>query len=219
MRADFHIHSIFSDGELLPSEIVSRCKNLNHQVVGIADHIDHSNLDSIEKIREIKDKFNGINLVIGAEITHVSPSEIDNLVAKAKRKGAELIVVHGETTVEPVPEGTNRAAVNNEGVNILAHPGLIGDETAEKAQKNNVFLELTSRRGHCYTNGHVARTAKENGANLILNTDAHSPTELVSREKAIGIARGAGLTISEARRVVEENPKTLLKEIGGGEIL
>jgi hypothetical protein len=31
----------------------------------------------------------------------------------ARKAGAEIIVVHGETIAEPVEKGTNRAAVNN----------------------------------------------------------------------------------------------------------
>jgi histidinol phosphatase-like PHP family hydrolase len=68
-------------------------------------------------------------------------------------------VVHGETIVEPVLPGTNRAAIAA-GVDILAHPGLITKEEAMLAAQKGVLLEITTRRGHSFTNGHVASIAR-----------------------------------------------------------
>ena len=104
-----------------------------------------------------------------------------------------LIVVHGETLVEPVAPGANRAALNAD-IDILAHPGLITLEDAALARERGIFLEITARKGHCLANGHVARMAIEVGASLILNTDAHSPGDLITRGQAELIARGAGLS-------------------------
>ena len=67
---------------------------------------------------------------------------------------ADLVVVHGETMAEPVVKGTNRAAVDCEFVDVLAHPGFITLDEARIATANGVHLELTSRRGHSLTNGH-----------------------------------------------------------------
>jgi histidinol phosphatase-like PHP family hydrolase len=104
-----------------------------------------------------------------------------------------LIVVHGETLAEPVAPGTNRAALEAD-IDILAHPGLITLEEAALARERSVFLEISARKGHCLANGHVARTALEVGASLILNTDAHRPEDLITRQQAERLARGAGLT-------------------------
>ena len=45
-RIDLHTHSIFSDGELLPSEIARRAQVLDHEAVAITDHVDASNIDT-----------------------------------------------------------------------------------------------------------------------------------------------------------------------------
>jgi len=82
--------------------------------------------------------------------------------------GAEIVVVHGETIVEPVIKGTNWSAVNCPEVDILAHPGLITDEEVEIAKDNDIALEISSRRGHCLGNGHVAKLALEVGADLVV---------------------------------------------------
>ncbi|MFQ5974989.1 MAG: PHP domain-containing protein, partial [Candidatus Hydrothermarchaeales archaeon] len=46
-RYDLHIHSIFSDGELIPAEIAQRCAVLDHAVIAITDHVDNTNMDFI----------------------------------------------------------------------------------------------------------------------------------------------------------------------------
>jgi len=121
--------------------------------------------------------------------------------------------VHGETIVEPVESGTNRAAVSNPSVDLLAHPGLISEEEAELAKENDVYLEITSRKGHCLTNGHVARVAREVGAKLLLNSDLHSPDDFLTKELGAKILAGAGLDHGEVIKVMEENPGELLKKI------
>jgi len=114
------------------------------------------------------------------------------LVAQARKLGARIIVGHGETVMEPVKTGTNLAAIEA-GVDILAHPGFITREEAELAAKNGVFLELTGRKGHSLTNGHVARIALETGAPLVVNADAHGPGDFMTAEMAATVALGAGL--------------------------
>ncbi len=188
---DLHTHSLLSDGELLPWELVRRAAVTGYRGLAITDHVDPSNLEFVLKSLD-KLVFWEPFVLKGVELTHVPPPKIGGLVERARRLGAELVVVHGETLVEPVAPGTNRAAIEA-GVDILAHPGLITVEDAERARENGVFLEITSRRGHSLTNGHVARTALEVGAEIIVNTDAHSPGDLITRDFAVQVLRGAGV--------------------------
>jgi len=217
---DFHTHSLFSDGALIPSELVRRAVFNGYEAIAITDHVDFTNVEyvlgSLKKL-ELHDKPNGerdIEVIIGVEISHVPPEKIGRLVLKAEDLGAELVVVHGETIVEPVESGTNRAAVSNPSVDILAHPGLISEEDAELAKENDVYLEITSRKGHCLTNGHVAGVAREVGAKLLLNSDLHSPADFLTKELGARILAGAGLNQGEVTKVMEENPGELLKKIG-----
>jgi histidinol phosphatase-like PHP family hydrolase len=114
--------------------------------------------------------------------------------------------VHGETLVEPVPSGTNLAAINA-AVDILAHPGLITEEEAELATGKGVYLEITTRRGHAFSNGHVVQMARKFKANLILNNDAHAPADFVSSKMATSIARAAGLTDEEIAAMFKNSQK------------
>ncbi|WP_066971647.1 histidinol phosphate phosphatase domain-containing protein [Methanobrevibacter filiformis] len=214
-RIDFHIHSLFSDGELLPSEIARRAEVLGHETIAITDHVDSSNLDTIPKvIKAIEDINNNwdINVIAGAEITHAPVEIIDKLGKEARNQGAELIIVHGETLVEPVAKGTNLASVNSSEVDILAHPGLITPEEVEIAKENNITLELSGRKGHSLANGHVAKLATEINADLIINTDTHSPDDLITFEKAKKIGLGAGLNEEDTLKALIDNPKKIMKK-------
>lgn len=62
------------------------------------------------------------------EITHVPPSRIAEVSEKAKKLGAKIVVIHGETISEPVAPGTNHESIMCEFVDILAHPGFISEE-------------------------------------------------------------------------------------------
>ena len=124
-----------------------------------------------------------------------------------------LIVIHGETLAEPVAPGTNRAALEAD-INILAHPGLITREEAALAKEKGIFLEISARKGHSLANGHVAQIAREVGASLILNTDSHAPGDLITRQQAERIARGAGLTEAEIQSLFT-NAESLARRLAG----
>ena len=193
---DLHTHSLMSDGVLLPSELVRRAEVVGYRYWAITDHADQSNLDHIiprlVKVAEALNRYNQIQLLPGIELTHVPPETIGPLAEQARHLGARLVVVHGETIAEPVPPGTNRAAILA-GVHLLAHPGLITAEEVRLAAERGVYLEVTSRKGHSLTNGHVVRLALQHQAQLVLNSDTHAPGDLVPLPQRERIVQGAGL--------------------------
>jgi histidinol phosphatase-like PHP family hydrolase len=217
---DFHTHTFFSDGALLPTELIRRAIVHGYTAMAITDHASASNIEElVEKVTRDADlvwKEWGFRVLPGVELTHCPPASIGRLAARAKSCGAKIVVIHGETLVEPVPPGTNRASVECPDVDILAHPGLLTPEEAALAAQNNVYLEITSRRGHCLGNGNTALLAREHGASLIVNSDTHSPGDLHTPEFALTVALGAGLTAEEAEQVLQRNPLDLLSRAGFG---
>ncbi|MDR0900474.1 MAG: histidinol phosphate phosphatase domain-containing protein [Methanobrevibacter sp.] len=213
-RIDLHMHSLFSDGELLPSELARRAQVLDHEIIAITDHVDSSNINSVSNLvnvcKDINDNWD-IIAIPGVEITHTPVEIIDKLAKKARELGSKIVVVHGETLAEPVISGTNLAAVTSQDVDILAHPGLITIEEAKIAKKNNVFLEISARCGHNLANGHVGKIAIETGTKLLINTDTHSPSNLITFETAEKIGLGAGLTKEQVNEALIDNPRKLLK--------
>lgn len=193
---DLHTHTIFSDGELIPAEHLRRVESLGYEAVAITDHADSSNLDfiipRIVKAAEDLNRFSQTKLIPGIELTHIPPEIFAELVAQSRKLGAQIVVGHGETVMEPVKPGTNLAAIQA-GVDILAHPGFITSEETQLAAEKGVYLELTARKGHSLTNGHVAHKAIEAGALLVVNADAHGPGDFMTAKMAEIVALGAGL--------------------------
>lgn len=218
MRIDLHTHTLLSDGALIPIELARRARIAGHEAIAFTDHVSFSTIDRVvEETRrdcEVVGEW-GMEAILGVEITHVPAGRIDALVSRARKLGVELILVHGETIVEPVDPRTNEVSLRNPEVDILAHPGLITEENAQLAKDNNIVLEITSKRGHSLTNGIVARMASAVGAELVVNTDTHVPSDLMSEEQAIGVALGAGLQRVEAERAVREVPREIVRRIRG----
>ncbi len=208
---DLHTHSLFSDGVLVPSELVRRAVMKGYEVIAITDHADSSNLDfTIPRVaaacKELNRRWKIIALP-GIELTHIPPETFAELTQRARSLGAAIVVAHGETLVEPVHPGTNRAAIEA-GVDILAHPGLITKEEAELAAQKGVYLEISSRKGHCLSNGYVAKMAATAGAKLVIDSDTHEPGDLITSEFAETVLRGAGLAADQIA-VVFRNSKEL----------
>ena len=210
---DLHTHTIHSDGEMLPIELVRRMAVLGYTTVAITDHVDASNaetvLASLIPVRESAQLF-GVRLLCGVEITHVPPAQIAGLVRQVKSAGADIVIVHGETPVEPVAPGTNHAACTCRDVNVLAHPGILAVEDALEAVKNNIALEITSRSGHNRTNGYVVQVAREAGCQIVVDSDAHAPHDLLDERARFLVAKGAGLSDAECRNVLSLSIERLL---------
>jgi putative hydrolase len=214
-RIEFHSHTLLSDGVLVPSELIQNATDKGFHTIALTDHADISTLEYIlDRYKTLKDKQYSINVLFGVELTYVAPKDIKDTAKKAKELGADIVVVHGETPVEYVEKGTNKAALEaSDYVDILAHPGFLTEEEAILAAKNNVYLEITSRRGHSLTNGHVVKIGKKHNCKFLVNSDTHGPEDLISTQKAMIVGQGAGLTINETLTAVDTNAQELLKKI------
>ena len=173
-------------------------------------------IDSVRRDAELIFEHWGFTVLPGVELTHCPPASIAKLARQAKASGAKIVVVHGETLVEPVPPGTNRASVECPDVDILAHPGLLTEEEAQIAHGTGVLLEITSRRGHCLGNGRTVKLARTAGARMVINSDTHSPGDLHTEEFARIVGLGAGLTEEEVQIAMVYNPQQLLEKVGRG---
>ncbi|MBC7288095.1 MAG: histidinol phosphate phosphatase domain-containing protein [Armatimonadetes bacterium] len=212
---DFHTHTTLSDGVLSPIELVHRAIVAGYRALGIADHTGAGTLKRI--VAEITEdcrfawEYWGFVVVPAVELTHVPARSISSLAPRARELGAALVIVHGETIVEPVEPGTNLAAATCSDVDILAHPGLLDEASAEAAAERGVFLEISARPGHDLGNGLVAKRAAAAGAKLILGSDCHGPEQLLTPSFGLAVLMGAGLDEPQARAVLEANAQELLQ--------
>lgn len=204
---DLHTHTLLSDGELVPAELARRAQVNGYRVLGLTDHVDSGTLDAtLAQSRAAALALGGHlgDLVVlpGVELTHVPPALIGDLVKKARDLGATHVVVHGESLVESVAPGTNRAAIEA-GADILAHPGLLTEAEAALAAERGVFLELSYRGGHSLSNGLIVQLARKTGAGLLVNSDGHRPGDYLTPDSQLAVALGAGLSFAEYREMMD----------------
>ncbi len=213
---DFHTHTFLSDGALSPAEHIRRAFCAGYRIIGITDHVDFSNLEfvfnsTLSICKEIENCGWEIKVIPGVEITHVPAKKIGKIITKCRDMKIPLIIVHGESPVEPVERGTNREAIEN-GVDILAHPGLITEEDIKKASETGVYLEITAKKGHNMTNGHVVKLAKRFNAKLVCNSDAHIHTDFLNNEFRKIVLLGSGLEENDIINI-DFNMNELTKKI------
>jgi putative hydrolase len=211
---ELHTHTVFSDGELVPAELARRAEMLGTQAIVFTDHVDGALLEvTVPRLAAFCAEYNrtvGIRCLPGAEVTHVRPALIAETVKRARDLGAVIVLVHGESLIEPVAPGTNRAAIDA-GADILAHPGFLTEADAALAARKGVRLELSGKPGHSLTNGYLARVAGAAKAQVVFGSDAHHEGQLHTWARAEAILRGAGLSEEQAL-VVRDNARALVGE-------
>ncbi len=193
---DLHTHTLLSDGALVPAEHIRRAQSEGYRILGFADHVDLATMERVIPILlEASRRENELGQMIvlaGVELTHVRPAHIPEATERARKAGAQYVICHGETLVEPVMEGTNAAAIEA-GVDVLAHPGLIEESLVKRAAERGVRLEISGKAGHSLANGHVAKLATAHGVMLMFGSDAHGPGQFAGKAHARNVCKAAGL--------------------------
>lgn len=218
-RIDFHSHSYLSDGVTSATDMWHEAEVLEHAALALTDHISLEDPGPlIERLRQEARAWDGSGFVpvVGVELTKVPARRIAEAASAARRAGAEIVIVHGESIVEHVPEGTNHAALESNAIDVLAHPGLLDARDAALAKAHGIALEISGRRGHSLANGHVARVALDAGAELVVDSDAHHPSDLIPLARARQIARGAGLSDARLEAAIDTAPRALLRRLRKG---
>ena len=110
MVYDFHTHTFYSDGSLSPVELIRRAAVRGYRAVALTDHVGLGNCEEVLR-QIIRDcdlcrRHWDILAIPGVEITHVPAGAIAEVARTARRAGARIVVVHGETLVEPVEPDT-----------------------------------------------------------------------------------------------------------------
>ncbi len=218
MLLDFHSHSVLSDGTLTIEEMVAAADRRGYTAYAVTDHARGDNphyRDVVSQVREEIDKLRphtNLQLFAGVELTDFAPDRIAAAASAARLAGAEVVVVHGECPTLDVPSGTNSAAVRCSDVDILAHPGIILERDADEATMRGIYLELSARQGHCWSNGHVYATARKTGASVIVDSDAHEEAGLLSLPKVTTLIRGAGASELSLNQIVTQMAPLLLNK-------
>lgn len=210
---DYHMHTNYSDGRGTVEEMVIAGYNNKLKELGITDHGPHNIGTGVKNekkyleikgiLKEIKPKYRGIKLLVGAETNVINlKGEID--ISKEIIKQLDYLLIGLHPYIIPAGaeavcwimanhgiRGKNRGgkwvknmntkalvnAVNKNNALAISHPGLKMSidiqEVARACVNKNTAWEINT--GHKYPPLHEVKEAYSYGVDFIVNSDAHYP--------------------------------------------
>ncbi len=215
VRGDLHAHTTLSDGRNTLEEMAAAGRERGYAYMAITDHSashgfgDHVTPERlwrrIEEIATWNKGKRGFRLLAGSEINIGLDGGLDypdDLVAALDWVVAS---VHTSFSIS-AEEMTARvlAAIENPQVNCIGHLSgrLIGrrepygidvEAVAEAAARTGTMLEINGNPNRRDLSEQHARLAREVGATIVLNTDAHGIDTLDNMAYAVATARRAWL--------------------------
>jgi DNA polymerase (family X) len=225
MRADLHMHSIWSDGRQTIEEMVEACAARGYEYMVISDHskvlamtngLDAYRLrEQWKEIDEIRARHPEIRILRSMEVDILADGSLD--LEDEMLAGLDLVLISLHSRFDlPQEQQTERVlrALEHPEVNIFCHPTarIINrrkgaemdlDLIFRRAAELGVALELNSSPNRLDLRDDHLRLARELGCRFVINTDSHRIVELDLMRYGIDQARRAGL---EPRHVLNTRP-------------
>ncbi len=200
IRGDLHVHTTASDGKNTLREMVEACAARGYAYVAITDHtrtvrvaggLDRAGFRRQRRaIDALRSDFPGIEILHGAEVDILDDGRLDLDDDALAELDVVVAAVHSKLAM-PEREMTKRVlrALANPHVHVLAHPTgrLIGERepfaldvasVAAAARDHGVLLEINGQPSRLDLADVFVRMARDAGAVLVVDTDAHRASEL-----------------------------------------
>ncbi len=231
IKGDLQMHTKWSDGENTIEEMAEAAKTLGYSYICISDHYSKMVIagglnerqirKEMKEIDEINDKFEDFEVLKGAEVDIDADGSLQAKESVLKDLDIVVASVHSNFN-QTKKKMTERLTVAMESgyVNILGHPTgrkirtkkpypVDITELFEASKRTGVFLEINALPERLDLNDFHARTAKEAGCKLVINTDAHNKEHLKYMRLGVAVARRGWM---EKKDVVNTLPlRDLLK--------
>ena len=213
-RADFQMHSEWSDGAETLEEMAEGCLARGYTHCVMTDHsyglriARGMSMESLRKQHQEIDRVNSqyasrFRIIKGMEVNILADGTLD--MTSDEIDELEFVVAAPHAVLRNPEDQTKRmlAVVNNPQVNVLGHargrmfgsrPGITADwpRIFKTAAKRNVAIEIDGDPSRQDVDFALARAALDAGCLLALSSDAHSSGELRYVENAVAHARLAG---------------------------
>ena len=237
IRGDLQTQTNWTDGKHSMEEMAKEAARLGREYIAITDHTralamtGGADEKKLEKQMKAIDQLNaqlrkeGIRLTVlkGAEVNILKDGKLDIRDETLAKLDVVGVAVHSLFHL-PEKEQTERIirAMENPHVDILFHPtgriinrrppyALDMDEIFKAAARTGTILEIDAHPWRLDLKDDHVRRAKEYGCKFVIDTDAHSVSELSYMEYGIGQARRGWL---EKKDVINTLPfHELLKQL------
>ncbi len=219
VRGDLHVHSDWSDGRASILEMAHAAMALGYEYIALCDHSPsigiagglppeklEQKIESIAAVnKELELKGMGFTVLAGTEVDIKADGRLDyadNLLAICDVVVASVHM--GQQQTERAITGRLISAIENENVDIIAHPtGRIIDQREpyevdmqavfKAAARTNTAMEINSHPSRLDLNDVNAKAAKDLGVRLCINSDAHDAKQLQVMKYGVNVARRSWL--------------------------
>ncbi|MFO8035906.1 MAG: DNA polymerase/3'-5' exonuclease PolX [Anaerolineales bacterium] len=211
IRGDLQMHSTWSDGKSSLEEMLQGCRERGYEYFAITDHGPSlamtQGLDAQkarrqwEEIERLNEKYEDIHILRGMEVDILKDGSLDMDEETLEELDLVVVSIHSHLDLAP-PAQTERIlrALEHPQVHILAHPTerkvqerspMVFDMEAvlEAAAEHHVAVELNAQPNRLDLSDMQVRLAKEKGARVVINTDAHRVEELAFMRYGVDQAR------------------------------
>lgn len=198
IRGDLHMHSEWSDGGNSIPELIDAADAFGHEYIAITDHASgpgilsgvgldddelREQIDRIDAAREEAD----IEVFAGVEANIEADGALS--VGEDVLEALDLVVASPHSDLDG--DGTDRLveAASHPEVDILGHPSgrrlnqrsgmdLDIERLGAVAAKHGTAVEINANPGRLDLSGQAVRQARQAGATVVIDTDAHEPSSL-----------------------------------------
>ncbi|TQS76149.1 DNA polymerase/3'-5' exonuclease PolX [Ornithinibacillus gellani] len=211
IRGDLHMHTTWSDGAQSVEEMVNQARNKGYEYIAITDHSKYlrvaNGLDETrlrkqrEEIHKMNDLYDDIHIFAGVEMDILPDASLDFSDDFLKEMDFVIAAIHSSfNQSQALIMKRLMQALENPYVSLIAHPTgrLIGrrdgydvnlSQLIEKAVETNTTLEINANPNRLDLSSEWAREAQKQGAQIAINTDAHSFHMLEHMKYGVGTAR------------------------------
>jgi DNA polymerase (family 10) len=216
VKGELHSHTVLSDGKKTNEEMAQAAMERGLKYLVITDHsasmgfgadVSPQQLErQIERIRKLDADLDGFHLGIGSEVNVLPDGSLDYEDDLLAQLDYVIASVHTSFRLPP-DEQTARiiAACEHPWVDCIGHLtgrkierrppyALDAEAVIEAAARTGTMLEINSSPDRRDLNDVHARAAAAAGVPIVINTDAHKPSDFEYRRFGIATARRAWLT-------------------------
>ena len=219
IRGDLHMHTTASDGKCSIEEMAVSARNLGYEYIAICDHSKSSVIanglsvermkEHIKTIRAAAKSTPGITVLVGCECDILPDGTMDypdEILAECDWVVASIHSAMGSSESDKLsPTQRTIAAMENRFVSAIGHPTgrLINKRAAmeldmaavmQGAVRTQTILEVNANWMRLDLKDHYVRQALEQGATLVIDTDAHHTEQLHQMQFGVTTARRGGAT-------------------------
>jgi DNA polymerase (family 10) len=232
LKGDLHAHSKASDGHHTIEEMALAAKARGLEYLAITEHSKRlavaRGLDPVrlakqgDEIDRLNARLEGITVLKGIEVDILEDGTLDLPDSALAKLDVVIAAVHSRFEL-PRPKQTARIlkALDHPRVHVLAHPtgrllearepyDVDMQQIIRKAKARGIALEVNAHPQRLDLSDTFCRMAKDEGALLAINSDAHSTFELDMLRFGVGQARRGWL---ERKDVLNARPLKALRRL------